>query len=700
MIIKKLVLSIIVSLLIIVFPGQVLAKPISDLSGHWAEKEVQEWLALGFIEGYEDYRFRPDQLITKAEFISMVNIALALKNEDVQDFVDMEKTGQLGNNVCRQEAVVIIANLLRLNVYDNISVLNEFTDSATIPLRSMPSINEAVRRGYLKGYPDKTLRPDAPITRAETVAILSRVFGTIVQEGTYGPDAGTQIIKGNLTINNPGIKLKNIVITGDLYCTAGIGNGSIYIENCKIEGRTIISGGGENSIVFTNTSSSSIIIYKTGGSVRILAKGNTSLHHTTVETPAILEEDHVTGEGFDTIEIVTVNPGENIELIGNYQNIIINSQINITISGTTTINNISLSEEAAGSIINLGNQAIIENITINTAAQVTGPGKVISAVINANNVSIEQQVQNLVMSENVQSVIMGGKTVTGTSQESGGDSDNNISNPGHITNDEPIALSDSALTTKNNLILITVLTNDSDPDGDTISIVGYTQGVHGSVVQEISGNRFNYTPETGFTGNDSFNYTISDGNGGTATATVNITVNEPIPDAPAASFTCDLTSGVAPLTVTLTNTSTGTVDSLSWDFNGDGTPDNTTDNNVNFTFVTPGTYTASLTVTNAGGSNTFSRVITVNTPIPSAPAAIFTCDLTSGEAPLTVTLTNTSTGTVNSLSWDFNGDGTPDNTADNTATFTFDNPGTYTASLTVTNAGGSTTFSQVITVNL
>ncbi|HZK71452.1 MAG TPA: PKD domain-containing protein, partial [Clostridia bacterium] len=60
-----------------------------------------------------------------------------------------------------------------------------------------------------------------------------------------------------------------------------------------------------------------------------------------------------------------------------------------------------------------------------------------------------------------------------------------------------------------------------------------------------------------------------------------------------ASFTCNTTSGSAPLTVAFSNTSTGNIDSYSWDFNGDGTPDNNTSELVvNFTYNTPGTYNA------------------------------------------------------------------------------------------------------------
>ena len=187
--------------------------------------------------------------------------------------------------------------------------------------------------------------------------------------------------------------------------------------------------------------------------------------------------------------------------------------------------------------------------------------------------------------------------------------------------------------------------------------------------------------------------------GGSNSTTMVITVNETVPPAPIASFTCNPIIGDAPLSVEFSNTSTGIVDSYSWDFNGDGTPDNTTDLIPNFTYNTPGTYTAMLTVVNAGGSNSITKVITVNETVPLAPIARFTCNPTIGAAPLTVEFSNTSTGKIDTYSWDLNGDGTPDNTSDSVVNYTYDTSGTYTAMLTVVNAGGSNSTTMKITVN-
>jgi len=67
-----------------------------------------------------------------------------------------------------------------------------------------------------------------------------------------------------------------------------------------------------------------------------------------------------------------------------------------------------------------------------------------------------------------------------------------------------------------------VLANDSDADGDVLSIVGVSQPANGQV--SISGDQVIYTPAAGYTGGDSFSYTVEDGFGGEASASVAVTV--------------------------------------------------------------------------------------------------------------------------------------------------------------------------------
>ena len=90
-------------------------------------------------------------------------------------------------------------------------------------------------------------------------------------------------------------------------------------------------------------------------------------------------------------------------------------------------------------------------------------------------------------------------------------------------NNAPDAVNDSVTTGEDTAVVVSVLSNDSDPDGDTLSISSFTQGANGAVTDNGNGT-LTYTPNNGYTGSDSFAYTIDDGNGGSDTATVDVTV--------------------------------------------------------------------------------------------------------------------------------------------------------------------------------
>lgn len=152
-----------------------------------------------------------------------------------------------------------------------------------------------------------------------------------------------------------------------------------------------------------------------------------------------------------------------------------------------------------------------------------------------------------------------------------------------------------------------------------------------------------------------------------------------------------------------TNASTTT-----WDF-GDGSPPSNAYSPCH-TYSTPGVYTVTLTTSNYCGPSTISMQICVTTP----PVPGFTLNNTDGCIPLNSTVTNTTTSLNNctiasyqwtvaytagfcgsASSWDFT-NGTTATSAN--PSFIFNNPGTYTVTLAVTNPCGVFTFSRTVTV--
>lgn len=164
----------------------------------------------------------------------------------------------------------------------------------------------------------------------------------------------------------------------------------------------------------------------------------------------------------------------------------------------------------------------------------------------------------------------------------------------------------------------------------------------------------------------------------------NFIVVQPLP---IAGFTAGTNGGP---TVTFTNTSQNAASYL-WDF-GDGSTGNTA--NPTHTYTADGTYTVTLTATNNCGSMTFTQTVTAVT----IPQAAFTPSVTAGCFPLAVQFSNQSSANTTAFSWNFEG-GTPETSTEANPSVTFNQPGVYQVTLTVSNTAGTATATSSITVN-
>ena len=156
---------------------------------------------------------------------------------------------------------------------------------------------------------------------------------------------------------------------------------------------------------------------------------------------------------------------------------------------------------------------------------------------------------------------------------------------------------------------------------------------------------------------------------------------------PVAAFSASPTSGNVPLNVTFTDTSTGSPTSWNWNF-GDGA--NSTVENPGHKYSKAGNYTVALTVSNAAGNNTTTKTnyIKVAGTSSQSPIAAFSASPTSGNTPLNVTFTDSSTGSPTAWSWSF-GDGT--SSAVKNPVHTYSTAGSYSVTLKVSNSAGNNT---------
>ncbi|HEX5718560.1 MAG TPA: Ig-like domain-containing protein [Thermoanaerobaculia bacterium] len=264
-------------------------------------------------------------------------------------------------------------------------------------------------------------------------------------------------------------------------------------------------------------------------------------------------------------------------------------------------------------------------------------------------------------------------------------------------NDPPVAVDDAVTTNEDMQVNFPVKNNDTDPDGDTLSVASVTQGAKGTVVINQSPGAFHwliYLPHANANGSDTFTYTISDNRGGTDTATVTVTIT-PVNDTPRAFNDSVTTAEDTPLTFdprindtdpdgdALTVTSASDPNRGSTVVNANGTVTYTPDANLSGTdlFV----YAIS-----DGNGGTWSALVTVTvTPVNDVPDARNDLPLTNEDTPVT----------INVLSNDVDADGHTltvtalTQPAKGTAVLNANNTITYTPNL---NTNGSDSFTYTI----
>ena len=206
-------------------------------------------------------------------------------------------------------------------------------------------------------------------------------------------------------------------------------------------------------------------------------------------------------------------------------------------------------------------------------------------------------------------------------------------------NVDPDAQDDSETLDEDTSVTFNPLANDSDGDGDDLTVVSFTDPEHGTLVQNPDGT-FTYTPDADYNGDDSFTYTVEDGFGGSDTATVNLTVT-PVNDAPVAADDTASTPEDTPiiidvlgndsdvdgddLTVTAASSPNGDVT-----INPDGTLTFTPDENYN------GPAEITYTVEDGEGGSDEGTVTVDVTPVNDAPVAADDTASTPEDTPIII----------------------------------------------------------------
>lgn len=275
----------------------------ADMPSDWSAEALQNAVANGLISGYDENGqklIKPDGTLTRAEMGTIINNAFGASEKasltGVKDvaqsawyYDQMAKAVQMGSfaasselrpeaAITRQEVATVLAKVFRLPEA-KASALDAFTDKGAVASWAQGFAAAMAESGYMSGSNGK-LNPAANITRAEFAAIMNNMVAQYIrQPGTYTEVAA----KGNVMVNAADVTLKNVTVNGDLILGDGVGAGNVTLDSVKVTGRTVVRGGGVNSVIIKGTSDlGEVIVSKVGGNVRVSVQGNAGVSVITV----------------------------------------------------------------------------------------------------------------------------------------------------------------------------------------------------------------------------------------------------------------------------------------------------------------------------------------------------------------------------------------------------------------------------------
>ncbi len=392
-----------------------------------AMQKVVDW---GFMRGDINGNLRPNDPITRAEFVTIVNRAFGYHVMGKAPFTDVKDADWYAQDVSiaytenyitgttattfspkgkltREQAVVILARNMRLQAYPGEDT--SFSDSRDLQEWSRGLVEQAVRYHLVSGYPDGTFRPKRAITRGEAAVLLVNAVGNPVQEkGVHTLDG----VYGNVTITASGVTLRDTVVAGNLYITDGVDLGSILLENVRVLGQIVVCGGGvsedgDDSIVLRNVDAQELIIdTQRGQEISLRVEGDGTIQKATVRTNSFLKDN--TGDSVGIREIV-LDGGKDakLSLAGNLKKVVNKtpgSTINL-VSGTAA--SITVDEAATGSTLNLEAGTLADEVNLDVGTTVTGKGDIGKLTVNAPGSTVTMLPDQIIIRPGLNATING-----------------------------------------------------------------------------------------------------------------------------------------------------------------------------------------------------------------------------------------------------------------------------------------------------
>ena len=350
----------------------------SDIGGHWAQGTIIQWTSKGYISGYEDGTFKPDNSITRAEFVRLVNQSMGYTKtgnayfsdvsssywgyNDIQKgvaagYVRGDGNGKFRPNdpVSRQEAAVMIAQICGLG--QDFSAAAKYTDYRYIPSWAAGYVGAVSKAGIMSGYPDGDFKGDRYLSRAEAVIALDKALNY-----NASTTDNREVLK-NYKLTDTSLKDK--IIKGDLVISSSLSKKDVVLDNVKVEGSIIVEGGktitAKNCEINNLEMSTSDAVFD--------ATGKTTVKKTTFE-----KYGKLTGSGYSKV-VIDEDLNDYVTLDAQIEEVELDEETNVKLLSDCVIDSFTATKNADNATINF-NSAKVKNMYLYDAVRITGKGDI------------------------------------------------------------------------------------------------------------------------------------------------------------------------------------------------------------------------------------------------------------------------------------------------------------------------------------
>lgn len=364
----------------------------TDIQGHWAQNTINKWVDKGDISGYPDGTFRPNNMITRAEFVVLVNNAMGYTKSGYAYFSDVPshywgknaiQTGVAagyisgdGNGifrpndpVTRQEAAAMISRILDLK--QNESRAYRYTDSYAISNWAKGVVGAVSDAGIMAGYPDGSFGPNRVLTRAEAVLALDK---TVNYKPSDKEEDKEETQKEDMLLTQS--KLEDTTITGDLTISDRLGTKTITLEDVTVKGKLIVDGGGE--IILKDCDIKEMVMDQKDTAVKASGK-------TTVEKTTFKKIGKLTGGDYTDV-IVDKELSGYITIDAKVRNLTLDAETDLKLGSDARIKNMEITKNADKATIDFS-KGKVEDMTVKDKVTIKGSGDIDTMTVYVSDVN-------------------------------------------------------------------------------------------------------------------------------------------------------------------------------------------------------------------------------------------------------------------------------------------------------------------------